>query len=308
MTGQGHEAAGGRPRVTIGLPLYNGAEFLEGCLDSIARQTFTDFRAFAIDNASTDATPDILAAYAARDPRFTWRRNAETKPAVDNFLDVLAAADTDYFLWRAYDDYTSENFLEELVALLDANPQAELAVARVVSLKPHKNRVRTHRYPLRLPVLPALDLPRMMFRSHAAWIYGLWRTAALRERFAQVWHDYHELWANDHLVIFDAIIRDKVVGTNQAIFYQRVLTRPYKEAPDQTTSDRFNRLTEIRARFVACCEMRLAAATEWGWPTRRIVGALLPAYTSKRVYRRRKLRRLKRRIGRANSVRRPGCA
>jgi glycosyltransferase involved in cell wall biosynthesis len=284
------------PRVTVGLPLYNGAEYLDGCLASIARQTFTAFTAFAIDNGSSDETPDILASYGERDRRFTSRRNVETKLAIDNFFDVLAAADTEYFLWRAYDDYTSDNFLEETVRLLDSNPRAELAVSRVVSLKPHKNKVRAYRIPPQIGV-PAIDLPAMMFRSHASWFYGLWRTEALRAVMKRAWAAYPDIWANDHLVLFDLMVRGKVVGSNAATFFQRVVDRPYKQPPegDRELAERVRKLNGMRRRFGDYCTARLAEA-ELDPLTAAIVRRLLPAYVSKRVYRRRKLNRLSRRL------------
>ena len=53
------------------MPVYNGEEFLEQALDSILGQTFADFSLIVSDNASTDRSPEILEAYAARDDRIT---------------------------------------------------------------------------------------------------------------------------------------------------------------------------------------------------------------------------------------------
>ncbi len=49
------------PRVTIGVPVYNGAQYLEQMLDSILTQSFADFEVVVSDNCSTDRTPEILA-------------------------------------------------------------------------------------------------------------------------------------------------------------------------------------------------------------------------------------------------------
>ena len=52
-----------KPRVSIGLPVYNGADFLEEALDSLLAQTFEDFELIISDNASTDRTQEICQAY-----------------------------------------------------------------------------------------------------------------------------------------------------------------------------------------------------------------------------------------------------
>ncbi|EGJ33310.1 MULTISPECIES: glycosyltransferase [Moorena] len=48
-----------QPRLSIGLPVYNGEEFLREALDSILAQTFEDFELIISDNCSTDATEEI---------------------------------------------------------------------------------------------------------------------------------------------------------------------------------------------------------------------------------------------------------
>src|SRR5215217_3975058 len=62
------------PRLSIGLPVYDGAMFLAEALDSLLAQTFTDFELIISDNASTDATQSICEQYAAHDCRIRYLR------------------------------------------------------------------------------------------------------------------------------------------------------------------------------------------------------------------------------------------
>ena len=55
--------------ITIGVPVYNGADLLDESLACLARQTFGDFKVLIYDNASTDATPEIARRWAERDPQ-----------------------------------------------------------------------------------------------------------------------------------------------------------------------------------------------------------------------------------------------
>ncbi|HET7571470.1 MAG TPA: glycosyltransferase [Gaiellaceae bacterium] len=59
-----------RPRVSVLLPVRDEERYLAECLDSLAAQTLENIEVVAVDDGSTDATPEILADYARRDPRF----------------------------------------------------------------------------------------------------------------------------------------------------------------------------------------------------------------------------------------------
>lgn len=70
MPDQGRpNGAGAQPAVSVVLPVRDGAVHLPAALASLAGQTLADYELIAIDDGSTDATPEILAEHAARDPR-----------------------------------------------------------------------------------------------------------------------------------------------------------------------------------------------------------------------------------------------
>src|SRR3569623_644066 len=71
--------AGSRlPRLSIGLPVYNGGDLLPLAIDSVLAQTFGDFELIICDNASTDQTEELCRAYARRDPRVVYHRSERT--------------------------------------------------------------------------------------------------------------------------------------------------------------------------------------------------------------------------------------
>ena len=61
-----------RARVCIGMPVYNGQNYVAQAIASILSQTFTDLELIISDNASTDGTADICRSFADRDKR-VWR-------------------------------------------------------------------------------------------------------------------------------------------------------------------------------------------------------------------------------------------
>ena len=111
-----------RPRVSIGMPVYNGAQHLPAALDSLLNQTFGDFEILLSDNASTDQTEEICRAYAAKDRRIRYTRLEQNIGAAGNFNKVFREAGGDYFKWAAHDDVCLPPFLSRCVETLDAAP------------------------------------------------------------------------------------------------------------------------------------------------------------------------------------------
>lgn len=106
------------PKVSIGMPVYNGEPFIYKALDSLLTQTFADFELIISDNASTDQTGKICREYASKDPRIRYVRQVKNNGAVANFQYVLDEANGEYFMWAACDDIWDQNCLKKWVAVL----------------------------------------------------------------------------------------------------------------------------------------------------------------------------------------------
>jgi len=278
------------PKATIGLPVYNGKDTIEECLCSLEGQTMREFRVLIYDNASTDGTSEICADFARRDSRFVHFRQAENVGSGQNFLDVLDACETDYFAWRADDDLSSPDFIGRMQALLDADPRAVLAVAHVESRRPAKGRVKHAAYVRAWPGVPRMvNILRKMFLSHASWVYGLWRTGALRDYYMTTWEKHPMGWANDHLVILNAILDGGVVGDERARFIQRIgipgadrATRTVAAASPSLTEDYFAEMRQEMLRYRALCR-EIVAARDWSGFERRILDLVIDRYADKRI-------------------------
>jgi glycosyltransferase involved in cell wall biosynthesis len=119
------------PRVSIGLPVYNGERYVGTAIEAILAQSFTDFELIVSDNASTDRTEAICALYAARDARVRYYRNEENLGAARNFDQTFERATGAYFKWAAHDDVIAPNFLSECVAVLDRDPSVVLCYSEM---------------------------------------------------------------------------------------------------------------------------------------------------------------------------------
>jgi len=119
-----------KPRVTIGLPVYNGERFLEETLDAFLAQTYTDFELIISDNASTDRTVEIARAYVAKDTRIQYHRNEMNLGVAGNCNGVFALARGEYFKWAAADDVCLSNYLTRCVEVLDRDSAVVLTYPR----------------------------------------------------------------------------------------------------------------------------------------------------------------------------------
>ena len=107
------------PRVSIGMPVYNGEEFIAEAIDSILNQSFTDFELLIADNASTDRSSEICREFSARDRRIRLLPSLVNRGAAWNFNRLFLESKGEYFKWAAVDDICSPSFLQKCVDVLD---------------------------------------------------------------------------------------------------------------------------------------------------------------------------------------------
>ena len=107
-----------QPLVSIGLPVFNGEDFLENALDSILSQTYRNIEVIVCDNASTDRTESIIASYAQNDERIKYSRHDENLGAALNYNSTFELSKGKYFKWAAHDDVMHENYIEQCVNCL----------------------------------------------------------------------------------------------------------------------------------------------------------------------------------------------
>jgi glycosyltransferase involved in cell wall biosynthesis len=108
-------------KVTIGMPVWNGATYVSDSIDSILAQTYDDFELLISDNASSDATAEICLRYDKLDPRIRYVRQQANIGANPNHTYVFRHSTSPYFKWAAHDDMLAPTFLEKCVRVLDSD-------------------------------------------------------------------------------------------------------------------------------------------------------------------------------------------
>jgi glycosyltransferase involved in cell wall biosynthesis len=99
------------PKVSIGVPVFNGENYLAQALESILAQDFADFEVIISDNCSTDKTPEICTSFAKRDSRVKYFRNDSNIGASPNYNRTFELSRGEYFKWCAHDDRCGRAFL-----------------------------------------------------------------------------------------------------------------------------------------------------------------------------------------------------
>lgn len=112
------------PLVAIVTPVYNGARYLSETMACVQAQTYQNLVHIVLDNASTDATPQIIGRYSKGRVPLLTRRNPEIIPQRDNWEAAvrMTPLDANYFLVLCADDLITKDAIEKLVETAELDP------------------------------------------------------------------------------------------------------------------------------------------------------------------------------------------
>lgn len=207
------------PKVSIGLPVYNGERYLRAAVDSILSQDYTDFELIISDNASTDATEAICREYAARDGRIRYHRNEVNLGAAGNHNHSLALARGPFFKWASHDDVLLPGFLRRCVEVFDPAPSSVVLVA------PKSEIIDEHGGKTGIPV-ESLDARQSQPSERVAlvlgrvfWapaLFGLYRTEALKKTGL-----IRAFFATDYVLLVEMSLLGEIWEVPEVLFQRR---------------------------------------------------------------------------------------
>jgi glycosyltransferase involved in cell wall biosynthesis len=110
--------------VSIGVPVYNGEEFLHDALSSIENQTYTNWECHIINNCSTDRSKEIAEAFVKKDKRFNLHHYDEYYPVVQNWNRIAnhISPGAEYLKIVQADDLIDPVHLEEMIKVMVQYP------------------------------------------------------------------------------------------------------------------------------------------------------------------------------------------
>ena len=172
-----------RPLVTIGIPTFNRAHLLIRAINSACQQKYQNLEIVISDNFSSDRTEALCRAALKTDHRIRYLRQPENMGPVENFRNVLDAAQGEFFMWLGDDDWIDLDYIEKCLHELDENPTIFL-----VSGTPRYYRKNNYVYEGRLFDIDHA-LPQQRLRIYYSKVtdngifYGLFRTTIIRKNF-----------------------------------------------------------------------------------------------------------------------------
>jgi glycosyltransferase involved in cell wall biosynthesis len=209
------------PCVSLGLPVYNGQEFIAETVRSIVAQDYKNFELIITDNASTDETEKICREFVASDPRIKYIRNERNLGAGPNYNLGFELGRGEYFKWCAADDCISPDFIGACVAALNEDPDVVLVYGRTETIDKDGKSVPLFGKMTKLHFNSdgvARRFKRdLVDRASNFEIFGVFRSSALRKSTL-----HRPYYGSDRTLVTELAMLGKFVFLPNIVFYNRV--------------------------------------------------------------------------------------
>jgi glycosyltransferase involved in cell wall biosynthesis len=205
------------PKLSIGLPVYNGEKYVAESLEALLGQSFTDFELIISDNASTDGTGDICRCYEKQDSRVRYYRQPRNIGLAPNHNFVVEQAQGELFKWASNDDLYARDLLERCIDALDKYPDVVLAHSWTAKVDDSGTLTRALEYPLDTASPRAPERFRsLLFVSGGDDDYGVIRTEVLRRTAMQ--ESYHHA---DRTIIAELSLYGRFYQVPDWLYFRR---------------------------------------------------------------------------------------
>lgn len=228
-----------QPKVSIGMPVYNGEKFICHALDSLLIQTFTNFELIISDNASTDSTRSICLDYAKKDRRIRFYHNNKNLGALENFQKVLELANANYFMWVAHDDLWEPSYISTLIDNMNNDENIVLSFAMFNTIDEKGTEISKYPYILEIPSNNLYQRLSNYINQHEQFgkanpIYGLMQKRYAKTAFQSTFDLMKDgVWGSDMLFVFQLLTLGKLGVAEEILFHKRKLsTAPSSNMPD----------------------------------------------------------------------------
>jgi glycosyltransferase involved in cell wall biosynthesis len=113
------------PKVSVIIPSYNSAAYMDEAIQSVLNQTFENFELIIVDDCSPDDTDSVVQKYLG-DKRVSYYKNSSNLGLSGNWNKALKFAKGDYIKFLCSDDKFHPQLLEKFVVIMDQYPQVSL--------------------------------------------------------------------------------------------------------------------------------------------------------------------------------------
>ncbi len=142
------------PKVSVCIPIFNGAGYIRGALDSVFQQKYQDFEVVIVDNCSTDQTEALVAELSSQSEKICFFRNEQNIGLAGNLDKCLEYARGDYIKYLCVDDLLLPGCLEQMVVELDTHPEVSLVCGGRLGINESGRAFSLQRYSSRKEIIP----------------------------------------------------------------------------------------------------------------------------------------------------------
>jgi glycosyltransferase involved in cell wall biosynthesis len=207
------------PLVSIGVPVYNGQQFLSQTLDCLLAQTYAHLELIICDNCSADRTQEIGLAYAEKDPRVRYYRNTTNIGVDRNFNLAFSLSRGEYFKWASADEVCAPELVERCAQVLDAKPNVVLCYPKTRLIEESGAVVNDYEDMLDIQAESPNKRLALLFWNlrmcNAA--FGLIRSSAIRQT-----RPYGSFSNSDLPFLAELILRGAFVEVPERLFSRRI--------------------------------------------------------------------------------------
>ena len=206
------------PKVSIGLPVYNGERYISEAIESILNQTFPDFELVISDNASTDRTYEIVRNYKKTDSRIHYHRNNSNMGAAYNYNRAFKLSSGEFFKWASYDDKIAPSFLESCLEALTREQEGVLCYPRTVLIDENGDEIKTYQDNLNLMQQTPHERFSCLVRkiNLANPVFGLIRSQNLRKTRL-----IGQYVGSDYITLIELCLQGTFVEIPDFLFFRR---------------------------------------------------------------------------------------
>lgn len=217
------------PLVSIIVPTLNRPDYLKITLDSIFTQTYPNIEVIISDNGSKEDIQHIIHTIEKGSKNVVFRRNEITVPINEHINQCIEYANGKYWIIISDDDLISSNFIEELVKLLELNPNCNVGISatRIIDIDGNK------KYDMPVPNWEYKNGLKFVME----WLYGnkelpcaTFFSMFLRGKIIQdlgEFPNFSDGNNSDNLIFLFAAIQGEVAFSKKSIFNYRVSNSSY---------------------------------------------------------------------------------
>lgn len=115
------------PRVSVVMPAYNAAKYIEESIRSVMEQTFTDYELIIVDDCSKDDTKKIIRDHAKLDKRIVFLQNEKNMGVAATRMNAISIAKGEWIAFLDSDDLWDKRKLEIQMRIIEENPEVQVS-------------------------------------------------------------------------------------------------------------------------------------------------------------------------------------